>query len=157
VTTATRRRGSARSGELRRYAALLRGVNPMNAKMSELQRCFEAAGFADVKTILSSGNVVFNAPEASEAVLARTAEAAMEKGIGRSFPVIVRTIDDLRALLASDPYKGFRLGPSAKRVVTFLQQSPRTRPSLPIELDSSACGAGRPSPRTCRALAGRSS
>jgi len=30
---------------MRRYAAFLRGVSPMNAKMPELKRCFEAAGF----------------------------------------------------------------------------------------------------------------
>ena len=33
----------------------------MNAKMPELKKAFEAAGFADVKTVLSSGNVVFSA------------------------------------------------------------------------------------------------
>ena len=48
-----------------RYAAFLRGVSPMNAKMPELKRAFEAAGFGDVKTLLSSGNVVFDAPKAS--------------------------------------------------------------------------------------------
>ncbi len=40
-----------------RYAAFLRGVGPMNAKMPELKQVFEAAGFTDVKTILASGNV----------------------------------------------------------------------------------------------------
>jgi hypothetical protein len=34
-------------GSTRRYVALLRGVSPMNAKMPELARCFEAAGFSD--------------------------------------------------------------------------------------------------------------
>jgi uncharacterized protein (DUF1697 family) len=117
-----------------RYAAFLRGVSPMNAKMPELKRCFEAAGFSDVSTVLSSGNVVFGAPAASEAALEKRAVAAMEKVMGRSFPVIVRALDDLRALLASDPYKGLRLAPGSKRVVTFLRQAPRSEPSLPIEL-----------------------
>jgi uncharacterized protein (DUF1697 family) len=48
-----------------RYLAFLRGVSPMNAKMSELKRCFEAAGYTDVKTVLSSGNVAFDARAAS--------------------------------------------------------------------------------------------
>jgi uncharacterized protein (DUF1697 family) len=43
-----------------RYVAFLRGVSPMNAKMPELKKCFESAGFTDVKTLLSSGNVVFS-------------------------------------------------------------------------------------------------
>lgn len=45
-----------------RYAAFLRGVSPMNAKMPELKKAFEAAGFLEVKTVLSSGNVVFKRP-----------------------------------------------------------------------------------------------
>ena len=45
--------------------------------MPELKRCFEDAGFRDVRTLLSSGNVVFDARQASEAALERGAEAAM--------------------------------------------------------------------------------
>jgi uncharacterized protein (DUF1697 family) len=120
---------------MRRYAALLRGVSPMNAKMSELKQAFEAAGFTDVKTVLSSGNVVFGASPASEASLQRRAEAAMTKGLGRAFLTIVRPVDDLRELLASDPYRRFRLKPGAKRIVTFLRDRPRSRLALPIEFD----------------------
>ena len=38
----------------------------MNARMAELKRCFEGAGFTDVKTVLSSGNVVFDARARSD-------------------------------------------------------------------------------------------
>jgi uncharacterized protein (DUF1697 family) len=50
---------------MKRYAAFLRGVSPMNAKMPELRAAFEAAGFEDVRTLLSSGNVVFGASSSS--------------------------------------------------------------------------------------------
>ena len=126
---------SARSTQMRRYAAFLRGVSPMNAKMPELKRCFEAAGFVDVTTVLSSGNVVFSAPAAREASLEKKAEAAMEKELGRSFPVIVRSLQDLHAVLASDPFKGFRLAAGSKRVVTFLRRAPSSKLALPIEVD----------------------
>jgi Uncharacterized protein conserved in bacteria len=43
-----------------RHVAFLRGVSPINAKMPQLKRCFESAGFANVKTVRSSGNVVFD-------------------------------------------------------------------------------------------------
>jgi uncharacterized protein (DUF1697 family) len=117
------------------YAALLRGVSPMNAKMPALQRCFEAAGFTGVKTVLSSGNVVFGARRATTpAVLARRLEAAMTEALDRSFLTIVRPIDELRALLAYDPYRKFDLPAGAKRVVTFLRDVPRGELALPIEL-----------------------
>jgi uncharacterized protein (DUF1697 family) len=118
-----------------RYAAFLRGVSPMNAKMPELVKCFAAAGFADVATVLSSGNVVFSSAPADEAALERTAEAAMEKRLRRSFFTIVRSVAEIDSLLGSDPYAPFRLAPEAKRVVTLLRDKPRARPSLPIEED----------------------
>ena len=118
-----------------RYAAFLRGVMPMNAKMPALKSAFEAAGFTDVRTVLGSGNVVFTAPRASESSRERKAEAAMNKRLGREFLTIVRSVDALRALLASEPYAAFDSPPGAKRIVTFLREAPTTRPKLPIELD----------------------
>ena len=49
-----------------RYVALLRGVSPMNCSMPDLKR-----SLADVKTLLSSGNVAF--------AVARTAPSAVLK------------------------------------------------------------------------------
>jgi len=118
-----------------RYVAFLRGVSPMNAKMPELRRCFEGAGFTDVKTVLSSGNVVFSARAASTGALERKAEAAMAKQLGRTFHTIVRPTNALRELLETDPYAAFRVPAHAKRVVTFLREPHRTKLSLPIEVD----------------------
>ena len=73
-----------------RYAAFLRGVSPMNAKMPELKKAFEAAGFLEVKTVLSSGNVVFSARGGSESSIQRTAEAAMKGRLGQVFLTILR-------------------------------------------------------------------
>jgi uncharacterized protein (DUF1697 family) len=118
-----------------RYAAFLRGISPMNAKMPELKRCFEAAGFANVRTLLASGNVVFDARAASEATLQRRAEKAMQQNIDRSFLTIVRRVDRLRELLDADPFAKHELPAGSKRVVTFLLARPARKPALPIELD----------------------
>lgn len=118
-----------------RYVALLRGVSPMNAKMPALKAAFESAGFTDVKTVLSSGNVVFSAGARSEASLERKAEAAMSERLGRSFPTIVRAVEALQAIVAADPHSDFPIARGAKRVVTFLRANPKTKLALPIELD----------------------
>ena len=107
----------------------------MNAKMAELKECFESAGFRDVSTVLSSGNVVFGAARASEDFLERAAEAAMERRLGRSFFTIVRSVEALHAVLEADPWDAFRLPPGSKRVVTLLRTRPRAELSLPIEQD----------------------
>jgi uncharacterized protein (DUF1697 family) len=117
------------------YAAFLRGVSPMNAKMPALKMAFEAAGFLDVRTLLSSGNLVFTARSASEATLQRKAEAAMTKRLGRTFLTIVRPVDELREILASEPYRTVRLPPAAKRIVTFLRDRPASKVILPVEVD----------------------
>jgi uncharacterized protein (DUF1697 family) len=106
----------------------------MNAKMPELQRCFEAAGFTDVSTVLSSGNVVFGARAAAAGALERTAEAAMKEHLDRSFLTIVRPIDVLRAVLASDPFRAFPLPAGSKLVVTFLRRRSTEKLSLPLEI-----------------------
>jgi uncharacterized protein (DUF1697 family) len=107
----------------------------MNCRMPELKAAFEAVGFTDVKTLLSSGNVVFTARSAPTAALQRKAEAAMRRHLGQAFLTIVRPVDALRELLAADPFNAFRLAPGAKRVVTFLREPPAVRPPLPIERD----------------------
>ncbi|MGM9482105.1 DUF1697 domain-containing protein [Roseateles sp. NT4] len=123
-----------------RYVALLRGVSPMNAKMPELKRCFEEAGFTDVKTLLSSGNVVFStARSASLPTLRKRCEKAMRDGQGHSFMTLVRSTAYLQALLDSDPFGGFKLPAGSKRVITFL---PEPLDASPVELPA-LCGEAR--------------
>jgi uncharacterized protein (DUF1697 family) len=107
----------------------------MNAKMPELKKAFESARFADVKTVRSSGNVLFSAPAASESTLERRAEAAMKKQLGRSFLTIVRSVTSLRAIVEADPFGAFRLPTGTKRVVSFLREAAGKKLKLPIEVD----------------------
>ena len=118
-----------------RYVAFLRGVSPVNAKMSELKCCFEGAGFANVRTILSSGNVAFDARSASEASIERKAESSMQACLGRTFYTVVRQSDALLELLETDPFSMDAVPTSAKRVVSFLREPTTARVALPIESD----------------------
>jgi len=128
-----------------RYVAFLRGVSPMNARMDQLQRCFEASGFTQVRTVLGSGNVVFDAPAAPDAVLERQAEAAMQQGGGRSFYTIVRRREELETLLASDPFAEHGIPAHAKRIVSFLREARAPRVALPLAQDHASvfCLRGR--------------
>ena len=121
-----------------RYVALLRGVSPMNAKMPELKHCFQDAGFSNVRTLLSSGNVVFDSPKKPELVLARKVEAAMTRSLDRSFWTLIRPVAHLQALLDTDPFAPFGLPADAKKVVTFLREPPAARLALPLERGGAA-------------------
>jgi uncharacterized protein (DUF1697 family) len=132
-----------------RYVAFLRGVMPTNAKMPELRRAFEAAGFTAVKTILGSGNVAFDARTTAEGALARRAEKAMDATLGRHFGTTVRSSEYLRKFLDDDPFAAFVLPGEAKRIVTFLREAPASAPKLPIELHGARILAVRGSEVLC--------
>jgi uncharacterized protein (DUF1697 family) len=61
------------------------------------------AGVADARTVLSTGNLIFDA-HGSEAVLEAQLGAAIAEILGRAIPVFVRSADDLRAVLAANPF-----------------------------------------------------
>jgi uncharacterized protein (DUF1697 family) len=123
---------------LPRYVAFLRGVSPLNAKMPELKLCFEAAGFTNIKTVLSSGNIIFDARSAALSTLALRAERSMQDTMGRTFSTIIRRADALQALLETDPYAGFAIPPNAKRVVTFLRECKEAKLALPLSSDGAS-------------------
>src|SRR5689334_5089517 len=100
------RRSNLQESVMPRYVAFLRGVSPMNAKMPEVKKAFEKAGFTNVKTLLSSGNVVFDSPSKSETALARRVEKAMQEHLDRTFLTIVRSTKALSELIDADPYGG---------------------------------------------------
>jgi uncharacterized protein (DUF1697 family) len=74
------------------YLALLRGVNVGGKgllRMSELTVCLEKAGFAEVRTYIQSGNVLFVAPKTDTGRLAKKMEAAIEKKFAMKVGVVV--------------------------------------------------------------------
>lgn len=118
-----------------RFVAFLRGVSPANASMPSLKAAFEAAGFANVRTILSSGNVAFDSDITDEREIERCAGDAIASQLGRRFPVIVRSVGSLRALLATDPYTVHGIPGHARRVISFLCEPREPRISLPLAQD----------------------
>ena len=67
--------------------------------MAELKACFAEHGFADVATLLNSGNVVFTGELMDETVLAGILRAMIQERIGLNIPVFVITHKALKALL----------------------------------------------------------
>lgn len=106
-----------------RCVALLRGINVGRAKriaMADLRRLFADLGFADVRTLLNSGNVVFAAKSPDAAGHARTIRAAIEREYGMTVPVIVVTAMDLAAILLENPLRDVA-GDPARYLVAFVQ------------------------------------
>lgn len=77
------------------YVALLRGIAPTNPLMrnAELRKVFEALSFTNVRTVISSGNVLFETPSRSPAKLESTIEAALHDHLGAPCSTIVAVRD----------------------------------------------------------------
>ena len=74
------------------YVAFLRGINVGGnglIKMTELQDCFTQAGFADVRTYIQSGNVIFKSNPADQADLTIQISALIHKRFNLSVAVAV--------------------------------------------------------------------
>ncbi|MHB1234690.1 MAG: DUF1697 domain-containing protein [Microbacteriaceae bacterium] len=94
-----------------RYAAFLRGVNVggVNLKMRDVASVFNGIGLHNVKTVLASGNVLFDSPDAA-GPLKGEIEAALSAAFG--YPARVHLIDltELRAIADRFPFPADREG-----------------------------------------------
>lgn len=108
------------------WAAFLRGINlgKRQMKMAELKACLEATGFAEVKTVLASGNVRLVSDGSADAVKARL-EKAIADQFGFAVGVVLRSHDEIASMLAEHPFGA--LDPKAdlaRHVVMFDQPLP---------------------------------
>ncbi|MGV0836026.1 DUF1697 domain-containing protein [Mycolicibacterium thermoresistibile] len=89
-----------------RYVAFLRGVNVggVNLKMADVAATFTAAGFAEVRTILASGNVLLSSHQRPEEVRA-AAERALRDSFDYQAWVLVYRRDDVAAISAGYPFE----------------------------------------------------
>ncbi|AXK81783.1 DUF1697 domain-containing protein [Pseudolabrys taiwanensis] len=105
------------------YVALLRAVNVGGTgklPMTELKAMCEAEGFAQVRTYIASGNVVFTAA-ASESKVKAALEARLHRYAGSPVPVAIRTAREMTAVLEGNP---FPHQPANKTVAIFLDGKP---------------------------------
>jgi uncharacterized protein (DUF1697 family) len=107
-----------------RHGALLRGINVGGHKkvpMARLREVLGAAGFGDVRTYVQSGNVALSAPSRSPAKVGREIEAVIEDAFGFDVAVVMRTREEIAALIDADPLGEVATDPS-RRIVVFLAE-----------------------------------
>jgi uncharacterized protein (DUF1697 family) len=90
--------------------------------MPRLREVLADRGYATVRTLLASGNVVLDS-DLPEAELALDLTAAIAEEFGLDVPVVVRSGQELAAVLAEDPFGDVATDPS-RYSVTFLPAAP---------------------------------
>jgi uncharacterized protein (DUF1697 family) len=116
------------------FAAFLRGINVGGhaaIKMADLKAAFEKMGFAGVRTVLASGNVIFAARQADEKSLCAGIESGLKKAFNRDIRVLLRNRDDLERLRSLKPFEGIEVTPAIRLYVTFLSDGVKT-PAITI-------------------------
>lgn len=105
--------------------AFLRGINVGRAKriaMADLRKLVEELGYANVSTLLNSGNVVFEVSRPDANKIASAIEVAIQSTFGFSASVVVVTAIDLNAIIQANPLLGVATDPS-KHLVAFVSQA----------------------------------
>ena len=121
-----------------RYVALLRGIAPLNPNMrnDKLRGVFEKLGFANVRTVISSGNVIFESPSRSVRKLEESIENALPKELGFKSTTIIRSQKQIQKLVDENPFKGMEHSQKSSLNVTFLKKRRKTDIKFPYKVDN---------------------
>ena len=109
-----------------RWVALLYSVvlSPSRRVTSaDLLQLATAIGVLPFKTVLSTGNIIFDA-DATEADLTHRFEASIARDWGKPIPVLLRTADDWRALVAQNPFAEQSLATPDQVAVRVMRHHP---------------------------------
>ncbi|TIU47156.1 MAG: DUF1697 domain-containing protein [Mesorhizobium sp.] len=92
---------------MRTYVALLYSIilgEGRRVVMSDLKAMAEGIGLKNVRTLVATGNLVFESEKISIAGLETRLEVAFEKAFGRHVDIIVRSAEDWLRLATSNPF-----------------------------------------------------
>jgi uncharacterized protein (DUF1697 family) len=109
------------------YVALLRAINLAGTNrvaMSDLQKLFAGLGYTNVRTLLQSGNVVFQAEATPPADLERLLETEAATQLNLRTDFLVRTADDLAAVVQRNPFPVEAQRDPGHLLVMFLKDAP---------------------------------
>jgi uncharacterized protein (DUF1697 family) len=109
------------------HIALLRGVNVGGhaaVAMPDLRDLLTALGFADARSLLQSGNLVFRGDKRTTAALERVLEAEAAKCLDLQTDVMVRTAAEWDRVIAHNPFPAEAERDPGHLVVMLLKQEP---------------------------------
>lgn len=117
-----------------RYIAFLRAINvgKRQVKMARLRDLFVELGYGVVRTYIQTGNVFFETPATARAALERAIERHLLDALGFEVTTCVRTVAEVAAALARDPFAGIDVTPDTRLCCLFTSAPLPTDLALPI-------------------------
>jgi uncharacterized protein (DUF1697 family) len=122
------------------HIALLRGINVggHNVKMDALRDHFAELGFANVRSYIQSGNIFFQSAETDRRKLRETIETHLQSTLGYAVPTCLRTVEELDAVLARDPFRDVEVTPDIRLSVNFLAEPSEVDLPIPFQTTDGA-------------------
>lgn len=104
-----------------RYIAFLRGINVggHRVKMEQLRTVFTELGLTNVRSYINSGNLFFDTNEKDRQGLTERIERHLHGTLGYEVPVFLRTVAELKAILAQNPFKEIKQTEEQRYCVIF--------------------------------------
>jgi uncharacterized protein (DUF1697 family) len=105
------------------YVALLHSIVLYEGRrvvMSELRAMAETLGFSEVRTLVSTGNLVFDTEKQPLSEIERQLEAAFIQTFGKPVDIIARDAESWRRLAAGNP---FHEGEGSEVAVRIMRQA----------------------------------
>ncbi len=109
------------------YIALLRAINVGGTKtiaMADLRAFVEALGFDDARTLLQTGNVVFEGKAQGAAAIERLLESEAAKRLDLQTDFMIRTDKELAAIITRNRFPNEAKRDPSHLVVQFMKDAP---------------------------------
>jgi uncharacterized protein (DUF1697 family) len=116
------------------YVALLRGISPLNPNMrnEKLRRVFQGLGFKKVRTVITSGNVLFESKSTNKKQLETRIEKAIQRQLGFFSTTIIRSELQLTRLTRRHPFGDMPDTTKSQHNATFLKRGGEVFTSIDI-------------------------
>jgi uncharacterized protein (DUF1697 family) len=117
------------------YVGFVRAINVAGhakVRMTVLSQAFVSAGCKDVRTLIQSGNVVFDTGRRKEASAFRAIRTELHALVGAEAVVVFRPVRHIRDLVAAAPFGEATNDRNLKLYVAFLAEEPRIAPAFPL-------------------------
>jgi uncharacterized protein (DUF1697 family) len=109
------------------HIALPRAINVggrTQVAMSDMRDLFTALGFAEVQSLLQSGNLIFRSEARTGTELEHLLEAEAERRLALRTDFLVRTADEWADLIACNPLREEAERAPSRFIVMFLKDAP---------------------------------
>jgi uncharacterized protein (DUF1697 family) len=123
-----------KTAQVERFVALLRGINVGRANrvaMSDLRALMHSLGYSNVRTLLNSGNAVFDGPAEPQARLADRIQAAVAEKLGVEALIVVKSAKDMAAVVSGNKLAAIATNPS-RLLVAFTSDAKALARLVPL-------------------------